>query len=226
MALHFALIRHGQYEQISQAPSALQPYPLTDKGVATVRREAQAFRAWVEDQSITLNPKLHSSTLLRAWQTAAIFKDELNHLFTEIPTIEQSFALCERSVGAVANLTVDEIERILALDPRYDTPPVGWKSDSHYCLPFDGAESLMQAGQRANDYVRRACADQGEALTLFFGHGAAFRHAACHLNVINECDIRTLSMHYGHPVAFKIEDGTAHSRFGDWKQRSVKDAID
>lgn len=225
--MRFALIRHGQYEQISQAPSALQPYPLTIEGVDTVRKEAEAFRNWVEHNAIALNPEVHCSSLLRAWQTANIFIDVLSDLFPSEPKLTESYNLCERSVGAVANLTVTEIERLLELDPRFEKPPAGWKSDSFYQLPFDGAESLIESGERAKTHIENQCSKDPEALTLFVGHGAAFRHAAYHLNVIKLCDIKKLSMHYGHPVAFELtEKGDVCELFGAWKQRTIQDAID
>lgn len=225
--MRFALIRHGQYEQISQAPSALQPYPLTKEGIVTVRKEAEEFRLWVKQEAIRLNPEVHCSSLLRAWQTADIFIDVLSDLFPSKPQLIESYNLCERSVGSVANLTVMEIESLLQLDPRFEMPPEGWKSDSFYKLPFDGAESLIESGERASTHIKNQCSKQPEALTLFVGHGAAFRHAAYHLNVIKLCDIKKLSMHYGHPVAFELtEQGDVLELFGAWKQRTNQDAID
>lgn len=38
-----ALVRHGDYAQRAETPSALQPYPLTAKGEAEVRTQARAF---------------------------------------------------------------------------------------------------------------------------------------------------------------------------------------
>ena len=140
-------------------------------------------------------------------------------------------ALCERRVGAVANLTISEIEAAIAADPRFDMPPTGWKSDSFYRLPFDGAESLMDAGMRVATHIlswqNQTKATENDAIKLFVGHGASIRHAACHLNVIKFCDIKRFSMHYGHPIVFDmVEAGVPLKLYGDWKHRQLRDAPD
>ncbi len=227
-----ALIRHGAYEQLSNTPSALQPYGLTVSGEQEVRRQAQEFAQFLETSGLRLHPVIDCSTLLRAWQTANIYKEELAPYFQGDVTLSQLPCLCERSVGAVANLTIDEIERILELDPRFSTPSAGWKSDSHYCLPFDGAESLMQAGDRVAQHITQWQAAElkhaSGQIKLFVGHGAAMRHAAFHLNVIPFCDIKKLSMHYGHPVVLEFSDSQQPPAqlYGDWKHRQIHDVPD
>lgn len=122
-----ALIRHGEYAQLANTPSALQPYPLTEKGAQDVREQARQFGEWLSGSGYQLNAEIHCSTLLRAWQTADIYRQELIPLFVEPPRLCSFSALCERSVGALANLSVEEIERIVALDPRLAPLPEGWK---------------------------------------------------------------------------------------------------
>ena len=227
MSAKFALIRHGAYEQLSQVPSALQPFPLTAEGAEEVRRQARLFAEWLKETGHTIEPVVASSTLLRAFQTAEIYIDELKDFFTSPPSIQSTFDLCERSVGAVANLTIEEIERVLSLDPRFDVPPKDWKSDSYYCLPFDGAESLNQAGERVAKQITAWQEKAGESIKLFIGHGAAFRHAACHLNAIQFNDIKKLSMFYGHPVVLEfVENQAPRQIFGNWKQRQIQDVPD
>lgn len=221
----YALIRHGNYEQLPGVPSALQPYPLTKEGRVEAVREAKLFGAWLHNEGFKLNKNVHCSTLLRAWETADIYINTILEHFQETPEIHQSAALCERSVGSAANLTTDEIERILALDPRFDTAPSGWKSDSFYKLPFDQAESLLEAGERAANHIIEH-AQSSKTITLFFGHGAAFRHAACHMNVIKLQDIKRLSMHHAHPIVFHQSGATTTKLYGDWKLRSGADAVD
>lgn len=224
-----ALIRHGAYEQLSNTPSALQPYPLTPEGELEVRRQARLFKGWLLSSGYRLDPVIDASTLLRAWQTASIYQEELAGFFIGEPSVNSYSALCERSVGAVANLTSDEIERILTLDPRYDSAPEGWKSDSHYCLPFDGAECLLQAGERVAKHIQawqQQINDQEYLIKLFVGHGASIRHAAFHLNVMKFCDIKRFSMHYGHPVVLEMVGNKTTQLFGDWKQRKLQDAPD
>lgn len=229
MSVRIALIRHGAYEQLKNVPSALQPFPLTEAGEQEVRQQARAFGEWLDHYGLRLDPQLDSSTLLRAWQTAMIYAEELREYFDSEPQVSSFPALCERSVGAVANLPVDEIERILALDPRFETPPKNWKSDSHYCLPFDDAESLLEAGQRVADHIQswQLQHPNNDLVKLFVGHGASIRHGAFHLNVIPFVDIKRLSMFYGHPVVLELaEDQQITRLFGEWKQRQIDDVPD
>ncbi|ETI59881.1 histidine phosphatase family protein [Marinomonas profundimaris] len=236
MTNRLALIRHGAYEQLSNVPSALQPFPLTKEGEQEVRRQARSFGEWLTSQGLRLDPQVDSSTLLRAWQTATIYAEELRAHFDGEPHVVSFSDLCERSVGAVANLPVAEIERILTLDPRFETPPENWKSDSHYCLPFDGAESLLQAGQRVADHIQTwqhlqeqvASAPTHEGLVkLLVGHGASIRHAVFHLSVIKFCDIKRLSMFYGHPIVLEFADNQQIKQpYGEWKQRQIHDVPD
>ncbi|MFT6917304.1 MAG: 2,3-bisphosphoglycerate-dependent phosphoglycerate mutase [Motiliproteus sp.] len=222
-----ALIRHGAYEQLPNVPSALQPFPLTREGADEVRQQARAFGLWLGATGRTLDPLVESSTLLRAWQTAQIYKEELQEFF-QAPAQLQSFpSLCERSVGAVANLSVSEIERIIELDPRFDAPPVNWKSDSDYRLPFDGAESLLEAGQRVAQQLLSWREGAGSGIKLFVGHGASIRHAAYLFNAIKSCDIKRFSMFYGHPLVLEFsEDPSPNLLYGQWKQRQVQDVPD
>lgn len=222
-----ALIRHGDYEQLAKTPSALQPYPLTDEGAEEVRQQARRFRDWLEQQDIRPSAAVHCSTLLRAWQTAQLYMKELADLFSSKPELHSFPDLCERRVGSVANLSTGEIERILELDPRFEPAPKGWKSDSHYRLPLEGAESLMDAGTRVAGHLRLCAAAPERGLQLVFGHGAAFRHAAYHLNVIEFDDIKRLSMYHGHPVVLQQDPLTGWSHHsGEWKIRQKSERPD
>lgn len=222
-----ALIRHGDYEQLAKTPSALQPYPLTDEGAEEVRQQARRFRDWLEQQDIRPSAEVHCSTLLRAWQTAQLYMEELADLFSSTPELHSFPDLCERRVGSVANLSTGEIERILELDPRFEPAPKGWKSDSHYRLPLEGAESLMDAGTRVAGHLRLCAAAPERGLQLVFGHGAAFRHASYHLNVIEFDDIKRLSMYHGHPVVLQQDPLTGWSHHsGEWKIRQKSERPD
>ncbi|MFT5721134.1 MAG: 2,3-bisphosphoglycerate-dependent phosphoglycerate mutase [Motiliproteus sp.] len=231
-----ALIRHGAYEQLPNAPSAMQPFPLTREGANEVRQQARGWAIWLRATGRTLDPRVDTSTLLRAWQTAEIYSQELREFFQASPQLQSFPSLCERSVGAVANLSVSEIERILELDPRFDAPPLNWKSASDYRLPFDGAESLTEAGKRVLQHLlswREGVENAGKAgkaesgIKLFVGHGAAIRHAAYQLNAIKLCDINRLSMFYGHPVVLEFsEDRCPSLLFGQWKRRHIQAAPD
>ena len=223
----FALIRHGDYQQRPDTPSALQPYPLTESGAAEAREQARRWSDWLDREDILLSPEVHCSTLLRAWETAQIFMDELADYFPSTPRLTSVSDLCERRLGSAANLTTSEIEQVLARDPRFDTPPADWKSNSHYRLPLEGAESLLEAGARVAGHLRLCAASETPGLQLLFGHGAAFRHAAYHLNVIQFDDIRRLSMYHARPVVLEQNplSGWRHHS-GDWKQRQTTERPD
>ena len=214
-----ALIRHGDYQQRPDTPSAHQPFPLSPLGEQQARQAGVEIAEFAADLGLTLCPSLDCSSLLRAWQTAHILADSLPG--NTDYTLHSTMALAERSVGIAANLTTADIESLLAQDPRCDTPPENWKSNSHYCLPLPGAESLMTAGQRVAQHLRQRTAEPvaTDTLKVFVGHGAALRHAAFHLGVLSEAQIPQLSMFHARPRYLeKTERGWQHIA-GDWKQR-------
>ena len=224
-----AMIRHGAYHQRQNTPSALQPFQLTEEGQQEVVLAAQRFATLVKENNWQISPIIHSSNQLRAWQTARIYQRELADLFSETPTHITHNDLSERSVGCAANLTIDEIEDILNKDPRFDSAPKNWKSDSHYCLPLQGAESLMIAGERVANYLlsqsnklhsTQTTNNEATEVKLFFGHGASFRHAAFHLDVISLCDIKRFSMHHGEAVMIQQQNDDRWIHIaGEWKIR-------
>ncbi|MGB0903921.1 MAG: histidine phosphatase family protein, partial [Mangrovicoccus sp.] len=143
---HYAvLIRHGDYHQRSGVPSARQPFPLTETGRAQARACADNLAEMLQKAGLSSPPLLYCSRQLRAWETASLIAERLEALGLGRPEIQQSSDLAERGLGSAANLTAAEIETILREDPRYDPAPKGWKSDSDYRLPLEGAESLMEA---------------------------------------------------------------------------------
>ncbi|WP_373000710.1 histidine phosphatase family protein [Marinobacter sp.] len=222
-----ALIRHGAYRQLENTPSALQPYPLTTEGAEEVRNQAKQFGKWLSDSGYLLETDIHCSTLLRAWQTAEIFREELGAFFVDQPRTRSFSALCERSVGALANLSVSEIERIVDMDPRLGPLPEGWKSNSEFKLPFDGAESLLEAGERVACHLGSLPVfEKNQRIQIVVGHGASIRHASYHLGVIPFSNIRQLSMFHGHPVVFERVDQHWNRIYGNWKHRQNADPID
>lgn len=218
----FAFIRHGAYHQPTGVPSARLPHPLTEEGMAHSVAGAKELEALLNQHQLSLNPEIHCSTLLRAFQSASIYKEELEKLFSLEITIKQSEELCERGLGAMANLTVREIEDVLAKDPRFEDPPVGWKSSTHYKLPYHGAESLYEAGKRVADYVRENLKE--DQLTLFIGHGASMRFAAVHLGLWNEEKAHAHSMFYARPVLHHYENQKMTHFAGEWKIRKPKES--
>ncbi|HYQ71418.1 MAG TPA: histidine phosphatase family protein [Gammaproteobacteria bacterium] len=220
-----ALIRHGDYAQLPDTPSAHQPFPLTADGERQAREAAASIRDACTRNGWQLEADIDSSRMLRAWQTARIIAFELADLAPSGLTVTSFDTLAERSVGAVANLSLTQIEEVIHRDPRFPDLPEDWKSDSHYRLPLQGAESLVEAGERVAAHLQ-ACA-AGLAVTpdvprlkLFVGHGAAMRHAAWHLGVLEFTQIAQLSMYHGRPVYIECRpDGSWHHAGGDWKVR-------
>lgn len=221
-----ALVRHGDYRQLPDTPSAHQPFPLTAKGENQARAAAVALRTALHSHAWTLSPRVDSSQLLRAWQTAQIMVDGLDGLFTGPPRLCGFDALAERGLGSAANLSIATIEAVVHEDPRFPDLPPDWKSNSHFRLPLQGAESLLEAGERVADHIgRQMAALAKEAATdtvkLFVGHGAAFRHAAYRLGVLSFGQIAQLSMYHGRPVFLEyLPDGNWRHIGGDWKIRA------
>ncbi|MDR9498456.1 MAG: histidine phosphatase family protein [Hydrogenovibrio sp.] len=240
-SLVMAFLRHSDYHQRPDTPSALQPWGLTDKGREQARAGAHNLMDWAKAQGFILDPAIVCSTSLRAWQTAQIIATELNQNKAPFPVTgratDQVFhpvsllPLHERSVGAAANLTLDEIEQALAADPRHAVPAPGWKSDSHYCLPFEGAESLIQAGHRVKTALETLCQPlaeniQANTLKVVIGHGASFRHAAYLMGVLRFDAIHQLSLYHARPLLFRYTPGQNPAWVqlsGQWKQRTASD---
>jgi 2,3-bisphosphoglycerate-dependent phosphoglycerate mutase len=230
----FAWIRHGEYAQPPGVPSAHLPYGLTPRGRDQARAAAHAVWAYAREQHLELAPVVDCSSLLRAWETASLLVDELRAAGGPALAVEQFEALTERSLGAAANLTVDQIAAVLAADPRHEAPPRGWKRDPRYLLPFTGAESLEQAGRRVLTHVLerlRGTAPGAPELKLFVGHGGSFRHAARHAELLSPAQVQDLSMDYGAPIYFEQPGDSAGGErlvhvAGNWKRRSEAAPLD
>lgn len=224
------LVRHADYAQKPNTPSAHQPYPLTDQGMEDAREGGKIIAAMMADLDLVSAPVIHCSSLLRAWQTAKLIEPAVPGYQKLISTD----ALNERGLGSVANLTTHEIEDVLKADERFEAPPSDWKRNSDYQLPFCGAESLMMAGERVAAYIRRimtALPSSAPATAMIFvGHGAAFRHAAHCLGVLDLKEISTLSMTHARPVALGVpieafDPNVSWSHVaGAWKDRPKNDS--
>lgn len=220
-----ALVRHADYQQLADAPSAHQPFALTASGEAQARAAAHALTAILDERSWSLAPEVDCSQLQRAWQTARLIIDDLPDRLASKLTLIEFAAMAERSVGIAANLSLEQIEAVIAGDPRYAAPPANWKSDSDYRLPLPGAESLMESGERVAAHIEqrmRHLADGTvvDTVKLFVGHGAAFRHAAFTLGVLDRPQIARLSMHHAVPVYLEYLRGAGWRHVGgEWKTR-------
>ncbi len=230
MRMIAALIRHGDYHQLADTPSAHQPFPINERGEAQARQAVSGIVEALTAYDCTLYPVVSCSTLLRAWQTGRILCDGLRDRMGGSLTLTQTDALTERCVGSVANLTEQQIQDLLEQDPRHEAPPHGWKATADYCLPFPGAESLQQAGARVARHVVSSMREvqemaQHAQLKLFIGHGAAFRHAAVQLGLLAATDLPRLSMHHVKPVYLAYETGGKWQHIGgEWKVRGRDEA--
>ena len=134
--MNFIFLRHSVYEQPAAVPSALLPHPITAEGVKQAKMAASKIIQFFKNDESQLPRTIESSSLLRAYQTASVLAEEVYNLMRIELKIVQTDELVERKMGAMANLTVQEIEAIMARDLRYEKPPQGWKSSRDYKLPY------------------------------------------------------------------------------------------
>lgn len=225
--MNFIFLRHSEYEQPEGIPSAVLPHPIKNpEGFEQAEKGARDIIDFIKKEGISIPKVIESSSVLRAFQTAKVIAEQLEKEFGEKIEITQSDSLVERIVGAMANLTVSEIEEVISKDPRLDNPPKGWKSNKYYRLPFIGSESLDDAGKRVSKYVIDNPFNVQQDFRVIIGHGASFRHASCELGILEETDIPALSMHYAHPLFFKRNKKSWDLVKGSWKIRNKKDKID
>jgi len=223
------LLRHGDYHQLANIPGAHQPFALNEEGLMQAKKAIELLKEMSETNGWVFHPVVDSSNLQRSWQTANIIAQGI----TAIDKVESFDELAERGLGCAANLTIKQIEKVLDEDPRFETPPKNWKSDSYYCLPLQGAESLIDAGKRVADHLSKRMSeiiqsslseDDKDIMKVFVGHGAAFRHAVFHLGALKYKQLAKLSMFHAQPVAFEIHaDKTWCHVAGEWKIRSNED---
>ncbi|PRP96942.1 histidine phosphatase family protein [Enhygromyxa salina] len=228
-----ALVRHGDYHQPDQVPSAQLPHPLTERGVGQARTLGQTLHEECGALGLTLDPVLDCSTLLRASQTASLAAEVLGRLDPARSfTIAEFLELGERSVGAGANLTVGAIAEAIKADPRYPELPAGWKAHPRFRLPLAGAESLMMAGARVAAHIegrihQLRTTPGPDVLKVFISHGGALRHAAVCMGALALDDVPGLSMyHCGHVLMEHSEPDRWRQIGGAWKVRPAASAAD
>ncbi|MBU2890622.1 histidine phosphatase family protein [Celeribacter halophilus] len=221
---YIAVIRHGDYHQRKDVPSARQPFGLTDTGIAQAQSCGDLLAEMAQSQRLEFAPMIHCSRQLRAWQTASRIAGRLRGLGHEIDALAETSALAERGLGSAANLTVAEIDAVMQADPRYPAPPAGWKSDSDYRLPLEGAESLMEAGARVAACLTEIAEAGRGRLNIVVGHGASIRHACHHLGLLTRAQIAQLSMFHARPLllCYSGHDNWQHLA-GAWKVRPPKE---
>ncbi len=226
-----ALLRHGDYHQLPETPSALQPFPLTQKGIQQAERSVEQLRGVLEEFGWSLHPVVDSSRLLRGWQTAEAICRTFERQGSQALAIEQFDALAERSLGSGNNLSRRQIEAVIEADPRFEPLPADWKANSRFRLPLQGAESLLEAGHRVAVHLNERLAAlqqevERDTVKLFVGHGAAFRHAAYHLGVLEFEQIAKLSMHHCRPVFLARDNSGVWTHLtGEWKVRATDEPV-
>jgi 2,3-bisphosphoglycerate-dependent phosphoglycerate mutase len=221
------LLRHGDYHQLANTPSAHQPFALNDEGRVQAGNAISLLNEMTKTNGWMLDPVIHSSNLQRSWETASIIADGLSNI-ESVATYDE---LAERGLGCAANLTTRQIEEVVEQDSRFEKLPENWKSDSYYCLPLQGAESLMDAGKRVAEHLLKAMLEirlsdntEQDIAKIFIGHGAAFRHAAFQLGVLQFEQLKLLSMFHAKPLALEFNAEQNWTQIvGEWKVRSNQD---
>ncbi len=222
-----AFVRHGQYAQPMNVPSAHLPHPLVDAGRAQAKDGFAALWREAAERGWRLCPVIDASPLLRAWETAELFAEGLRAHGLADASVETFDALTERSLGAAANLTVEEISAVIDRDPRYAPLPTGWKRTSEFRLPFVGAESLLDAGARVAAHIQHRAettdcpAGEGLFVKVVLGHGGSLRHGAAELGMLELSSLSRLSMFHATPVVYASRGGQWEHVWGEWKPRSA-----
>jgi len=182
-------LRHAQLEQPKGVPAANLPHGLTAKGEDQAADAAQRLHALAEEMDFKIDDDLECGASQPVWQTAAILGEELDDLTGRRYRAVERSELMGRSLGGAANLTVKQIETLIAEDPRFTKPPKAWLSNPAYRPPFPGAETLGAAGERAGGFIKRRAEEMwphltGDTLKVFVGHGATLVQAAAWLGAI------------------------------------------
>ncbi|MBD2857863.1 histidine phosphatase family protein [Spongiibacter sp. KMU-158] len=219
-----ALLCHGEFQQLPGIPSAQQPFALNELGRQQALDAAILLRDFASKHQLQLHPELDCSSSLNAWQTAKIIGRELHDSVNEPPTLSAYNRLLDTSMGSAANLSCAQIEDSLQADPRYDAPPENWMDDSNYRLPFAGAESHMESGDRCAEHiVQRITAIDATAnadnIKLFVGHNKSLLHAAFLLGVISFDALSKLELHPCKPIFIERDNNGSWRQCGGlWKQ--------
>jgi len=216
------LVRHGHFDRPDNTASAHRITPLSDRGREQARAAVETILMLCRDEALELDATIEVSQLLRAWETGTILAEGLGERTGESFSVEERDEIVERGLGSCANLRFDEIEAVLAQDPRLDPLPPGWRRMPEFRLPVQGAESLMQAGARTAERIASSISaipddDPRDLLRLFVAHSGCLRHASVHLGAVDVDDVSGLSMDFCQTILIeKTIDGWKHTA-GQWK---------
>jgi 2,3-bisphosphoglycerate-dependent phosphoglycerate mutase len=218
------LVRHGHFDRPENTASAHRLLPLSDLGRDQARNAADPILSFCVEHALELDPIIEASQLLRAWQTAEVLRATLSERTGRPFRVEERDEIIERGLGSCANLRFDEIEAVLASDPRLGPLPDGWRRIPEFRLPVQGAESLMQAGARTAMRIATSIEsipdeDPRDLLRLFVAHSGCLRHAAVSLGALEMRAVSGLSMDFGQTVLIeKMPDGSWVQVAGQWKK--------
>ena len=209
------LVRHGHFERPDGVASAHSLFPLSELGRDQARQAADPILEYCEELGLELDPRIESSQLLRAWETANLIAKALSERTGQRFHVQQRDEMIERGLGSAANLTFDKIQAMLAADPRLGALPRGWRRMPEFRLPVQGAESLMQAGARTAARIATSlnsipANDSRDLMRLFVAHSGCLRHAAVVLGAIDVRVVPGLSMDFAQSILIEKLSG------GDW----------
>lgn len=220
-----ALMRHGHFDRPENVASAHSLFPLSERGRDQARHAADPILELCEELGLELDPRIESSQLLRAWETANLIAESLTERTAKRFYVLQRDELVERGLGSCANMTFDEIRAVLAADPRLGSLPEGWRRMPEFRLPVRGAESLMQAGARTAARVATSLAsipdeDPRDLMRLFVAHSGCLRHAVVQLGALDVRVVPGLSMDFTQAVFVeKLPNGDWVHIAGQFKKR-------
>ncbi len=220
-----AFVRHGHFDRPEGFASAHSLFPLSERGRDQARRAADPILDLCDEMGLEVDPRIESSQLLRAWETANLIAESLTARTGKRFHVLQRDELVERGLGSCANLTFDEIRERLAADPRLGTLPEGWRRMPEFRLPVQGAESLMQAGARTATRIATSlntipAGDSRDLMRLFVAHSGCLRHAAVQLGALDVRVVPGLSMDFTQAVFVeKLSNGDWIHLAGQFKKR-------
>lgn len=200
-----AFVRHGHFERPEGTASAHSLFPLSPTGREQARDAVDVVLDFADEFNLEVDARLEASQLLRAWETAKVISEELESRTGRSFHVLQRNELIERGIGSAANMRFDDIEAMLAEDPRIAPLPKGWRRLPEFRLPVQGAESLMQAGSRVASRVSASMNsipndDSRDVMRLFVAHSGCLRHAAVALGAVDVRKVPGLSMGFAQTV--------------------------
>jgi 2,3-bisphosphoglycerate-dependent phosphoglycerate mutase len=218
------LIRHADFDRPEETASAHQLLPLSPLGREQARAGALPILELCETLGLELDPRIESSQLLRAWQTAQIIAEELGARTGIDFEIVERVELAERGIGSCTNLRFERIRELLEQDPRLDPLPDGWRRMPDFRLPVLGAESLMDAGRRAAHCIETSLGEipkdePRDVLRLFVAHGGCLRHAAVCLGTLELGEVSNRTMDFAQCILVERLEGEWRQIAGEWKKK-------